>query len=248
MLTLFIFILMTIATILAIYKRQRASLIMLCVTLVCFILIGNGVIGSILLKGLELPFANTTPTEWKHKNAIILLGGGTIKQRTINLVQPTIIAYSRLSETTRLYQSCIKSKNKCTVIISGGDPLNNGVSEAAIYRDYLVSLGIKNNDILLESKSMNTYQNAKFTSELLKKEKFDQVLLVTSCFHLKRSLLDFAHTNIHPKPIPSDFIALHLSALPCSYNFLITDFVVHEYIGIAQVWVYDFLGWNSLAR
>lgn len=242
--TLFIAILLIIAVFLALFKCRKSCTGVLLFTLISFLAIGDGLLSFVLTNSLQRPFINLSSPQWKNKNAIVLLGAGVTKLPATDKVIPAMLgSYSRMYETARLYMDCVKH-HKCTIIISGGDPLKTGKSEAVVYRDALLALGINNSDIKLESNSMNTYQNAKFTSSLLKKEAFEQVILVTSDIHLRRSLLYFSHFGVKAKPALADYLQPQLEFIPRAYNFALTDLAIHEYLGIAKIHLYNFLGWS----
>lgn len=133
-------------------------------------------------------------------------------------------------------------------MITGGDPLQNGLSEAEVYKKELLALGMKDTDIETETQSRNTFENAKFTSAILKQHNYDQIVLVTSAFHLKRSLLYFNFFDISAVPVFSDYLSATLVLLPNSYYFLIADFAIHEYIGIIRFYFYNWMGWNVKSK
>jgi uncharacterized SAM-binding protein YcdF (DUF218 family) len=62
-------------------------------------------------------------------------------------------------------------------------------------KNIALKLGVVESDILIEDKSMNSVENAINTAEILKKEvgleNIDNLLLITSEFHLKRAMLSF---------------------------------------------------------
>jgi hypothetical protein len=74
-----------------------------------------------------------------------------------------------------------------TIILSGGDPANTGKSEAKIMEELLLLRGVPQEFIILEEKSQNTIQNAHFCLPLLQNLGVDQIILVTSDFHLPRA-------------------------------------------------------------
>lgn len=246
MATLLILIFLLLTIFLLLLKRIRASIITLIFTVVCFLGIGVGIIPSILLNQLQKPYA-ALPTlpKWGNRNAIVLLGAGTIKTPITHQLQPTVMAYSRISKAAHLYLVCLKAQNNCTILISGGDAQKNGKPESVVYRDVLLGLGIKKTAMKLESKSMNTYKNAEYTSGILNKNNYDQVILVTSGIHLKRALLYFSNFGINAKPALADYLAPQLSFIPLGYNFAITDFAIHEYMGIVKFYIYNFFGWSK---
>ncbi|MFI4919095.1 MAG: YdcF family protein [Legionellales bacterium] len=242
--TLFIFILLLTATCLLALKQTKAGLTTLLLAITCFMLIGTGLIPAIILGPLQRPFIELPEPLWKKKNAIVLLGAGSIKLPITHQFSPTILAYSRIHEAAHLYFACTNSHHDCSIIISGGDPRHIGESEAQTYRNALLQLNINATDLVLESHSKNTYKNAVFTSNYLKKNQFDQVVLVTSGFHLQRSLLYFSKFGIAAQPALADYLTPQYSFIPLGYNFAMTDLAVHEYLGIVQLYVYNFLGWN----
>ena len=60
--------------------------------------------------------------------------------------------------------------------------------------------------LLLEEKSRDTVENARFSKTILQQHRFRQPLLVTSAFHMKRSLEAFHREGIAPIPVPANFI------------------------------------------
>jgi uncharacterized SAM-binding protein YcdF (DUF218 family) len=131
------------------------------------------------------------------------------------------------------------------ILVSGGDPAKHLISEAEVMQRELGELGIPAESILLEAKSKNTYENAKFASAMLHVQKRDTYVLVTSGFHMKRSLLYFSHFGIHPIAAPSDRLHRLRTWLPLSYHAFLTDLAWNENIGILQFYFYEFMGWNQ---
>src|SRR5262245_40268814 len=130
-----------------ILQWKKTAFFMLLIVLVGYLMVGNGLIPALLLTKLQAPTIFNQDIHWKNKNIIVLLGNGTVKLPAEHNVQPTILAYARIMRTAQLYFDCIKNSNQCLIIISGGDALHTGVTEAAAYRDVLQTLGIKIADI-----------------------------------------------------------------------------------------------------
>ncbi|MCL1125037.1 YdcF family protein [Shewanella surugensis] len=241
-----LFAVLTLLMLVAYFIRWRGIFYsLLFITLALFLLVGTGIIPQYLLDKLQQDYRLKPEVQWQKNNAIILLGAGTQKIPYTHQIEPPFFAYGRLSETVIQYQLCQRSKQVCKVIVSGGDPMNNGLSEAEVYKATLTLSGVADNDIITEANSMNTWQNAKFTHRILEADHFDNLVLITSGFHLRRSELYFTHFGIHAIPIRADYMAAKISPLPLWYNFAITDFAIHEYIGIARYFVYNVMGWNN---
>lgn len=146
--TCFVLTLMVVAAICsATLKWRRASKILFVSTFILFLAIGCGPLPAWLLRNLQAPYRVNPPIAWGARNAIILLGAGTVKISNTGLVEPAIFSYPRIVTAAVLYNDCRKTKAECKILISGGDALHNGVSEAVAYRRTLIRLGVQPTDI-----------------------------------------------------------------------------------------------------
>jgi uncharacterized SAM-binding protein YcdF (DUF218 family) len=91
----------------------------------------------------------------------------------------------RIMQTLYLYKSGIIKK----IVIVGGSyrVLLKDRKEAEYLKEYLVLLGIPEEDILTETESRNTHENAANAAVLLKDQLNNKMLLVTSAFHIRRA-------------------------------------------------------------
>lgn len=245
MITVLILVLLLLTGLLFLLKSKKLAIISFVLSIILYVDIGYGWFSAMLLNHLQSPFKELTQPEWGGRNAIVLLGAGTtVEPSSHAVITPALISYGRILEAARLYFSCQHSGNRCTLIISGGDPEHHGQTEAEVYQKSLLNLGVKSSDIILEAKSLNTFQNAKFTSAIIESGQFNQIYLVTSAVHMKRSLLYFLHFGVVATAAPADYIATVPAYFPLGYNFVIADRVMHEYLGIVRYYVYNFFGWN----
>jgi len=102
---------------------------------------------------------------------------------------------------------------------------------------------VKADDIILETASKNTWENARYSSQLLTGN--DRVYLVTSGMHMRRSILYFQHFGIDARPVRADYLSPARGWQPNAFNVLLTTAAMHEYIGVWRYYVYNALGWNS---
>ena len=231
-----LFLLLIFAFISALIKCTKFCSLTLLSALIYMLAIGSGLIPYLLLKPLQAQFANLHELQWKKNNAIILLGGGTVQLPDSNIYIPTTIVYSRIYKTAELYFACIK-QHACKIIISGGPIEHTEKSDALVYERTLMKLGISRDAFILELNSTDMQTNAEFSKAILKQSSFDQVILVTSSIHMKRSLLWFSHFNIQAKPVVSDYLKPHFNIMSLGYNFALTDFALHEYLGIIEFYI-----------
>jgi uncharacterized SAM-binding protein YcdF (DUF218 family) len=217
---------------------------------VLFFGVGCGPIPAYLLTNLQSGYSSRGVIHEAGTTAIILLGNGT--ERVMAADDPSVevapLAYGRIVKATELYRACRRKNTHCAVIVTGGDPQHHGASEAAVYSVRLQQLGVDPADILTETRSLNTWQNAQYTAAVLKAHPADQVFLVTSGVHLRRSVLYFGHFGLRSQPVRADFVSAAPSPVPLSYNFLLADLALHEYAGVLRYYVYQLMGWNGSAE
>jgi uncharacterized SAM-binding protein YcdF (DUF218 family) len=242
-----IFILIAVAIALSWLGWRRAAYTLVAIALALLIGIGCGPVTGWLLKDLQAGYAADVQVQPARLTTIVLLGNGTeqVGSAQIHSVEIGVLAYSRVVKALQLYLACKRVNPTCLILISGGDPQHHGASEASVYGEKLKELGVAAGDVVLEERSLNTFQNAQYTAALLKNRTADQLLLVTSGIHLRRALLYFAHFGLRPQPVRADFVSAMASPLPLSYNFLAADLALHEYEGVIRYHVYQFMGWNA---
>lgn len=239
-----LFLMAVIAGLCVLLRWRRTGYTLLGVAIVLFIAVGCGPIPSWMLGRLQSSYASKQTVEWKPRNVIVLLGAGTEGVTGAGIVEPGMFSYGRIVKAAELYSACRYTGATCKLIVTGGDARDSGASEASVYSGPLIRLGVDATDIVLEPNSMNTWQNARFTSGLLRKLDADQVLLVSSGLHLQRGALYFAHFGVDAKPVRADYLAAVPSILPLAYNIAVADLALHEYAGILRYDIYNALGWN----
>ena len=239
MLSLFLVCLILILALCIIAKFRLLSL--MTVSLILFILfaVHSGLIPTPLLKNLQsFPYKQNN-LAFKQNNVIVLLGGG-VADVSKTVLLPSLLTYSRIAMAAQSYLSCKKTQAHCTIITSGGDVREVGEPEAHVYKAELVRLGVDAHDIKSESKSRNTYENAKFSSQLIKQANYDQVFLVTSGIHMKRARLSFEHFGVTVIPLASDYMQINSSIFALGYNLTLSDAAIHEYLGIIKYQLFNF--------
>ncbi len=226
-------------------RWRRWSLGLCWLALVLFFAVACGPVPQWLLDQLQRPYAVTVSGSWAPRNAIVLLTAGTTRMPAAGTLQPSLFAYGRIVQAAMLYRECKASGQACLLLVSGGDSQHHGTPEAVVYARVLRRLGVAAADLQREPRSMNTWQNAKFSRPLLQAYAPQKLLLVTSGIHLQRSLLYFRHFGLRPTPMRADDLQAMLSLRPRAWNLTVGDAAIHEYLGIARFYVYNALGWNA---
>lgn len=166
---------------------------------------------------------------------IVVLGGGATEGTPDldgegNLSGP---AANRLLTAARLYET-----TGLPVLFSGGKVFPDSGNEADISQRQLLALGVPQNKIYIENRSLNTEQNALYTAEVLNSHGFAAPVLITSAFHLPRAVLEFREAGLNIQPYPTDYrtsIPQQLYAgkfSPSSSGLSLTATALKEYLGI----------------
>ena len=96
---------------------------------------------------------------------------------------------------------------KMQVVFTGGEGtlLGTGPSEAERAKVFFSSLNVANDRVQYESASRNTYDNAILTAQLPGVQKTHNWLLLTSAWHMPRSMATFEKAGWHVTAYPVDF-------------------------------------------
>ncbi|GLQ87113.1 YdcF family protein [Dyella flagellata] len=226
-------------------RRSRGGWVCFVVAFALFEATCCGPLPAWLLTRLQAPYATRPMVTWEPRNAIVVLGVGTSRVVATGEVGPTVFAGGRLAEGYTLYRQCKQSGNDCKLIVSGGDPFRNGVTEAKAYGDVLLGMGVDRSDLMLETRSMNTWQNAQFVQPMLKAYAPQRVILVTAAVHMRRSQMYFTHFGIDALPVRADYEDARLTLFPNGWNLALTEASLHEYLGVLTYYMYNALGWNA---
>ena len=114
------------------------------------------------------------------------------------------------------------------------------LEEALVMKAIAVSLKVPEDSIILEEKAKNTYENVKFTKEILDNKKMNSILLVSSPYHMRRALLVFDKvakgTKVICEPVPNSLFYAHPDKGWKKINLAQIKGMVHEYVGILYYW------------
>ena len=100
-------------------------------------------------------------------------------------------------------------------------------------KEVLLSLGLPDNQVIIEAESRSTFENAIVLQKKLNDRSF---ILVTSAGHMPRAVAVFKKLGMNPIPAPTDYqvgnnpLASHY--LPSPSHLIYSDLAVHEYLGI----------------
>jgi len=220
--------------------RRKRLLQGICVSLAALILglCAYTSIGYVALLPLEQRFERPAPPA--AVAGIIVLGGGMDTEiNAVRLGTELNRSGDRFVEALRLAQLYPEAK----VLISGGSGalFPDGDTEAAAGTRFFVELGIDPARIIEEDGSRNTEENAQLTKETLKPQPGDTWLLVTSAYHMPRSVGLFRKAGFPVTPWPTDYFTsgrdtFGLRIDQPTESLSVATRAMREWVGLAAYW------------
>lgn len=125
------------------------------------------------------------------------------------------------------------------IIFTGGSAnlLSNDAREADYAAALFESLGVSKSRLMMERRSRNTYENALFSKAMAAPKAGERWLLVTSAYHMPRSMGLFRKAGFAVEPYPADWMVRGRGDLFTLTSTAIdglgrTDVGVREWIGL----------------
>jgi uncharacterized SAM-binding protein YcdF (DUF218 family) len=132
----------------------------------------------------------------------------------------------------------------CPVLVSGGKvhATDAGPPVAEVMRNFLLTQGVRSEDVLVEDSSRTTYENAVGSARLLAERDIRRVVLVTDAVHLRRAVACFRKQGLDVVPCGCRYRALGRDGGPVDYlpdpsAAVGVDEAAHEWLGLALYWL-----------
>ena len=125
---------------------NRFVRVWLFICIICIYTLSIEPVKDFFVQGLEKKYQPISQNDLKKGEFYVLLGGGIYDKAPSSLGRvgmPSEIAMGRLVELVRLYRVTPKK-----IVVSGGIVISGDVSEAEVYKNYLVDLGVAESDII----------------------------------------------------------------------------------------------------
>ncbi|MDO8263904.1 MAG: YdcF family protein [Gallionella sp.] len=188
---------------------------------------------------LHMLEAQTSPLDGSRPNgqpqtadAIVILGGGTYFRA------PEFAGQDTINEQTlfRLrYGAKLQRETGKPILVTGGKPLGNSVSEAqqmrsSLEQDFRVPVR------WIEDASDNTFENARYSFQILQKASIKRIYLVTHAWHMPRAAGVFRRAGFEVVEAPTAFTTRYqtdlFAFLPRADSLMDSKIFVHEVIGL----------------
>jgi uncharacterized SAM-binding protein YcdF (DUF218 family) len=216
-------------------RFRSAGRTLLACSMATLLVCGYFPIGKLLLIPLETRFP-----PWKAEDGepagIIVLGGGIDPVLSAAYGTPALnSAGARSVVAAALARRYLAAR----VVYAGGnsDLLQGEAREADAAAAVFDSLGITRDRLRLERQSRNTEENVRFSKALADPKPGERWLLVTSAYHMPRSMGIFRQAGFMVQPYPVDRKTLgwpDVFTIQSDFldGLLLVNLAVHEWVGL----------------
>jgi uncharacterized SAM-binding protein YcdF (DUF218 family) len=211
--------------------RRRFGRRLTWISLIALILFGMPVVSYSMLLALESGLPLTPPPDHPPQ-AIVVLGAEVIRTHQEKLgIRPGLLTLDRLRTAAALHR-----RTGLPILVTGGTtqpdtPAVGLVMEQSLKDDFQAP------PRWVESKSIDTWENARFSADILRAEGITSVYVVTHSWHMRRAVLAFQGTGLTVTAAPTSFddpLGPDLDDfLPRASGWQTGYFAIHEWIGYA---------------
>ena len=208
---------------------RPAGRIVAVASLILLVLLGMpGVSGSLLL-GLETDLPTQVSAD-RSPQAIIILGGDVIRARDEKLgIRPGLLTLDRLRTGAALHR-----RTGLPMLVTGGTTQQDTRAVGLVMAQSLAD-DFQAPSRWTEDKSVDTWENARFSADILRAEGINSVYLVTNAWHMRRALLAFEGTGLQvtaaPTPLDNPVGPDLSDFLPRASGWQAAYYAIHEWIG-----------------
>jgi uncharacterized SAM-binding protein YcdF (DUF218 family) len=166
-------------------------------------------------------------------------------------LQPANAEGTRFQPGTDTLYRCLRAAevyrtSPCPVLVSGGKVHEGepGPALAVVMRDFLLTQGVRAEDVILEDVSRTTYENAVECARILREKGVHRVVLVTDAAHMRRAGGCFRKQSVDVVDCSCRYRATRRSLgltdfLPEGSAVAGTEEAAHEWLGLAWYWLTD---------
>jgi len=187
--------------------RRRTGTALLWSALAVLLLQGWEPLPDALLRRLEAQYPAPAQIDLSRYAGVVVLGGATEPSYVWEgHEQPALNgAAERLTAALPLLQRAAQLK----LLYTGGEGewFERGLSEAERARRFYAAMGVPAQRLLLEAAARTTHENAVLSAALPGVDKTQPWLLLTSAWHMPRSMATFRKAGWNVTPWPTDYRA-----------------------------------------
>lgn len=217
-------------------RRRRTGLAIIAFSTLALFAIGLLPISALLLRPLEQQIARPAQLPARVDGILVLAGGENAAMTAAYGMVHLGGDASRLTTFAALARRYPDAK---WVFTGGSGALVNKapISDAEVAKRFFTEQGLDAGRLIVEDQSRNTHESALLTQALVRPRAGETWVLITSAFHMPRSLGVFEKIGWRMIPYPVSYRTLPAGPGPIEPNplghFAQLDLALHEWLGIA---------------
>ena len=187
-------------------RRRRSGMRLGWLALAVLLLQGWEPLPEAVLRQLEAQYPEPAAERRLGQYAGIVVLGGALESARIWQSHGQV-PMNDAAERMTVPISLLRQEPHLRLLFTGGEGnlLAEGTSEAALAKAFFDSMGVPPQQVVYESASRTTYENAVFSAALPGVDPRQPWLLLTSAFHMPRSVATFRKAGWNVTPYPVDF-------------------------------------------
>jgi len=212
-----IVILVLVAWLALVLGWQKISRWLLSAAALMILIIAFLPVGEWLILPLEKRFPANAALPL-NVDGIIVLGGAMDPVTSAAWMQPEL---NDSADRLTSFQYLARLYPEAQLIFTGGSGslVDQQYKEADAVQSLFNQMGLQDRAILLESESRNTFENARNSKQLVSPRDGEEWILITSAFHMPRSVGIFCAQNWPVHPYPVDHYARRDNLMRIDFSF-----------------------------
>jgi uncharacterized SAM-binding protein YcdF (DUF218 family) len=205
------------------------------ISVALLLILGLTPAANLLILPLEMRFPLPS-LDNRRVDGIVVLGGALLERQTL---AHGPVALNDAGERLVAMADLARRYPDARVIFTGGAGAYSGAAlpEGTLVGQRLAEFGLAPGRVQIENRSVNTHENAVFTKELVNPKPGETWLLVTSAWHMPRSVGIFRRQGWEVVPYPVDHRAAGWGDAWRWFNTVSdglrrTDMAMREYVGL----------------
>lgn len=216
-------------------RWHRLAVVMLWSGLMVLALLGFKAIPDALLRPLENRYPVPAAKAIEPHVGVIVLGGAL--ERPDSFVTHGQVPFNDAAERLTVSLGLMRQHPRLVLVFSGGEGrlLTTGVSESELASVFYQQQGLDMDRVQMEGGSRTTRENAQQVAKLLGERCQQPWLLMTSAWHMPRSMAEFEAVGCKVTPYPVDFRTGDSTALTdysLAHSLMRWQTALHEWLGL----------------
>jgi uncharacterized SAM-binding protein YcdF (DUF218 family) len=219
-------------------RWRRPAMVMLWIGLLVLGLLGFQALPDALLRPLENRYLVPAAAVVERQVGVIVLGGAVGHPDSFEAHGQ--VPLGEAAERMTVPVGLLRQYPGLELVFSGGEGrlLVTGVTESQLAQAFYQQQGLDMAKVRLENGSRTTRENAQQVAKMLGERCQQPWLLVTSAWHMPRSMAEFEAVGCQVTPYPVDFRTggeTSLTEYSLAYSLVRWQVALHEWLGL---WVY----------